>query len=60
MWYIIALIILVIGLITCLLPERYFKKLNNGIIGGVMMVIAIDMVLMVTVSDLIKWLIEVL
>lgn len=60
MWYIIALIILVIGLTTGLLPERYFKRLNNGIIGGVIMVIAIDMVLMVTVSDLIKWLIEVL
>ena len=60
MWYIIALIILVVGLITCLLPERYFKKLNNGIIGGVVMVIGIDMVLTVTISDLIKWLIEVL
>ena len=54
MWYIIALIILVVGLIICLLPEKYFKKLNNGSIGIAMMVIAIDMVLIVTISDLIK------
>ena len=60
MWYIIALIILIEGLVMGLLPERYFKRLNNGIIGGVMMVIGIDMVVMTTVSDLIKWLIEVL
>lgn len=60
MWYIIALIIFVVGLIICLLPERYFKKLNNGTIGVIMMLIGIDMVFMTTISDLIKWLTEVL
>ena len=59
MWYIIGLIAVVIGLIVVYLPEQWFKKLNNGVIGGVIMVIAIDMVLMTAISDLIKWLIGV-
>jgi hypothetical protein len=50
--YTIALIVLIVGLVIELFPEKYFKKLNNGVTGGIMMLIAIDIMIYQVICDL--------
>ena len=58
--YTTALIVLIVGLVIELFPEKYFKKLNNGVTGGIMMIIAIDIMICQAIYDLIEWSLEVL